>query len=81
VGMEHQAVRTDFLPRNPHRSHWPELGCADCHPAHAPQVDFCGQCHDSGGHRMTGAKPKPRALPAPPWLLDPCRAQGECRAP
>jgi len=54
VSMEHQAERTDFLVRNPHRSHWPELGCADCHPGHSRQIDFCGGCHDNGGQRMTG---------------------------
>ncbi len=54
VSLEHQALRTDFLPRNPHRNHWPELACSDCHPAHDKQVDFCGQCHENGGQRMTG---------------------------
>jgi cytochrome c nitrite reductase small subunit len=54
VSLEYQAAHTDLLCRNPHRSHWPELACADCHLAHGAQVDFCGQCHDNGGQRMTG---------------------------
>ena len=54
VSMEHQAAHTDLLLRNPHLRHWPELVCADCHLAHGAQIDFCSQCHDNGGQRMTG---------------------------
>ncbi|MBI5549550.1 MAG: cytochrome c3 family protein [Deltaproteobacteria bacterium] len=71
VSMEHQAARTDFLFRNPHRSHWPELGCADCHLGHARQVDFCSGCHDNGGQRMTGDPVHPRSPDR--WWID-----GQC---
>jgi len=54
VSMGHVAGHTDLLFRNPHRSHWLELACADCHLAHAAQFDFCSQCHDNGGQRMIG---------------------------
>ena len=73
VSLEHQGERTDFLTRNPHRSHWPELTCADCHLGHARQVDFCNGCHDDGGQRMTGDPVSPRA--PNPWFL----FRGECR--
>jgi nitrate/TMAO reductase-like tetraheme cytochrome c subunit len=65
VGMEYQAARTDFLPRNPHRGHYPDLRCSACHLAHAQQVDLCGSCHDNGGQRMTGQKIVARAVA--PW--------------
>jgi len=70
VSLRHQAGHTDLLVRNPHQSHWPELGCADCHLAHARQVDFCGQCHDNGGQRMTGDPVVSRA-PNPWWTPAP----------
>lgn len=54
VSMAYEATRTDYLTRNPHRSHWPELQCGDCHKAHGGQLDFCSGCHDNGGQRMTG---------------------------
>jgi hypothetical protein len=66
LGMEHQAQRTDHLARNPHRSHYPDLRCGACHPAHARQVDYCGACHDNGGQRMTGGPTTDRAVA--PWL-------------
>lgn len=74
VSMEHQGEKTDFLVRNPHRSHWPELGCADCHLAHVRQVDFCNGCHDNGGQRMTGDPVRAPRAPNP-WFL----YAGECR--
>jgi len=73
LSMEHLAARTDFLLRNPHRSHWPELACADCHLAHGRQIDFCGGCHDNGGQWMTGDPIVPRL--EDPWLFG-----GQCRA-
>jgi fumarate reductase flavoprotein subunit len=75
VSLERQAERTDFLFRNPHRSHWPELQCADCHLGHARQVDFCNQCHDHGGQRMTGDPVVPRTNEqwTPAWLTLECR--------
>ena len=73
VSMEQQAARTDFLFRNPHRSHWPELACADCHLGHARQIDFCNGCHENGGQRLTGEPASPRA--PNPWFL----FKGECR--
>jgi hypothetical protein len=54
VSMHYEATRTDYLTRNPHASHWPELQCEDCHRAHGAQIDFCAGCHDNGGQRMTG---------------------------
>jgi hypothetical protein len=65
VDLAHQATKTDFLVRNPHRSHWPELRCGHCHVAHGPQVDFCAGCHDNGGQRLLGAVAAPRA--SNPW--------------
>ena len=65
IGIEYQAVRTDFLARNPHRGHYPDLRCGACHLAHAKQVDLCGSCHDNGGQRMTGERAVTRA--AAPW--------------
>lgn len=64
-GMEYQANRTDFLVRNPHLSHWPDLVCGDCHLVHDEQIDYCAHCHDNGGQRMTGEPIVPRA--ANPW--------------
>lgn len=61
ISMEYQAQRTDFLTRNPHLSHWPDLRCGSCHLAHDRQVDYCSQCHDNGGQRMTGDPIVPRA--------------------
>ncbi len=65
VGIEYQAARTDFLARNPHRGHFPDLRCGACHLAHAKQVDLCGSCHDNGGQRMTGEPVVVRAVA--PW--------------
>lgn len=61
ISMEYQAARTDFLVRNPHLSHWPDLVCSDCHLAHKEQIDYCSRCHDNGGQRMTGEPIVPRA--------------------
>ncbi len=61
VSMAYQAARTDFLTRNPHLSHWPELRCGSCHLSHDKQVDYCSRCHENGGQRMTGAPIVPRA--------------------
>lgn len=73
VSLERQAQKTDFLTRNPHRSHWPELACVDCHVGHGRQIDFCDGCHDNGGQRLTGDPVSPRA--PNPWFL----FRGECR--
>lgn len=59
VSMEHQADRTDYLTRNPHRSHF-DLRCQDCHMGHDDQIDYCSTCHDNGGQRMTGDEIIPR---------------------
>lgn len=66
IGLDHVAARTDFLARNPHRGHYPDLRCGACHLAHARQVDYCGSCHDNGGQRLTGEAVVARA--AVPWL-------------
>ncbi len=52
ISLDFQAVKTDFLSKNPHKSHWPDLSCSNCHQSHANQVDYCSQCHDNGGQRM-----------------------------
>jgi hypothetical protein len=62
ISIEYLAVKTDFLPRNPHESHFPELECGQCHRSHEKQIDYCSRCHDNGGQRMTGEKPKERNL-------------------
>lgn len=48
------ANATDFLHRNPHKSHNGELACKTCHVSHGDQINYCGSCHDNGGQRMTG---------------------------
>ena len=65
VSMEHQAEKTDFLVKNPHLSHWPDLRCGSCHLSHEPQIDYCSRCHDNGGQRMTGEVFEPRN--SNPW--------------
>ena len=52
VSWDHLASATDFLERNPHLSHWPELRCNSCHLSHDDQVDYCSRCHENGGQRM-----------------------------
>ncbi len=73
ISMLYHADRTDFLVRNPHLSHWPDLTCGDCHLSHDAQFDYCSGCHDNGGQRMTGGPVLPRA--ENPWagadLTDP----------
>lgn len=54
ISLDYHADRTDFLNKNPHKSHWPELRCTSCHVSHDEQVDYCSRCHENGGHRMTG---------------------------
>ncbi|HWR65111.1 MAG TPA: cytochrome c3 family protein [Bellilinea sp.] len=65
ISLEYHAARTDFLVRNPHWSHWPDLKCGTCHLSHGEQVDYCSQCHDNGGQRLTGGEIIPRAIN--PW--------------
>jgi hypothetical protein len=65
ISLGYVAVKTDFLVRNPHLSHWPDLKCTTCHISHGEQVDYCSQCHENGGQRMTGAAIVPRA--ENPW--------------
>ena len=60
ISMEYMAAQTDYLRRNPHASHWPDLKCRSCHISHDEQVDYCSQCHDNGGQRLTGAEIFPR---------------------
>jgi len=68
--MDKLANQTDYLRRNPHLSHNTDLQCGECHLSHAEQSDYCGQCHDNGGQRMTGGEIIPRA--DNPWA-DPNR--------
>jgi nitrate/TMAO reductase-like tetraheme cytochrome c subunit len=52
ISMEHLAMQTSYLVRNPHASHWPDLKCVTCHISHGNQVNYCAQCHENGGQRM-----------------------------
>ena len=61
ISEEYQATQTDYLQRNPHLSHYPDMRCESCHISHGEQVDYCSQCHDNGGQRMTGAPIEPRS--------------------
>ncbi len=61
ISDEYLASQTDFLVRNPHLNHWASLKCHDCHISHGEQIDYCGECHDNGGQRMTGGPVIPRA--------------------
>jgi nitrate/TMAO reductase-like tetraheme cytochrome c subunit len=61
ISLSYHATRTDYLVRNPHLSHWPDLSCSDCHLSHESQIDYCTYCHDNGGQRMTGEPSVPRA--------------------
>ncbi len=61
ISMEYIALQTDFLFRNPHASHWPDLKCRSCHISHGEQIDYCSECHDNGGQRMTGGEIFPRS--------------------
>ncbi len=72
IGMDYLAIKTDHLMRNPHLSHIPDLLCSDCHVSHGPQINYCGECHDNGGQRMTGGDIFPRA--ENPWA-DPSAAR------
>lgn len=68
ISLEYHANRTDYLRRNPHLSHWPELRCTSCHMSHDEQVDYCSRCHDNGDQRMTGDLIIPRA--DNPWAVE-----------
>jgi hypothetical protein len=60
VSNDHQAIATDYLPRNPHNSHWGVLPCNSCHFSHVAQFDYCSQCHENGGQRMIENPAAPR---------------------
>jgi len=68
ISMEYLAANTDYLVRNPHQSHWPDVRCGACHLSHDDQVDYCARCHDNGGQRLTGGEIIPRA--DNPWATD-----------
>lgn len=72
IDLEYHADRTDYLSRNPHLSHWPDLRCNACHLSHDKQVDYCSRCHENGGQRMTEDEIVPRANN--PWA-DPAKAR------
>lgn len=65
ISMEYQADKSDFLPKNPHLSHWPDLRCGSCHLSHEEQIDYCSRCHENGGQEMTGKEYEPRSYN--PW--------------
>ncbi|MCX6055053.1 MAG: cytochrome c3 family protein [Chloroflexi bacterium] len=54
ISYQHVAISTDYLIKNPHKSHNGELPCKTCHVSHGEQIDYCSQCHDNGGQRMLG---------------------------
>lgn len=54
ISYDHVANSTDYLMRNPHRSHNGELACRTCHISHGEQVDYCAQCHGDTAQRMIG---------------------------
>ncbi|HEY3343783.1 MAG TPA: cytochrome c3 family protein [Anaerolineaceae bacterium] len=60
ISEQHVAQLTDFLPRNPHDSHFGEMACNTCHVSHGQQIDYCAGCHDNGGQRMIGTPIQPR---------------------
>lgn len=33
------------LDRNPHKGHYPDLSCTECHKGHEPDENFCDSCH------------------------------------
>ena len=65
ISMEYMANQTDYLVRNPHQNHWLAMRCTLCHVSHGEQVDYCSDCHDNGGQRLTGGPILPRA--ENPW--------------
>lgn len=65
ISMDYLAANTDYLVRNPHQSHWPDVRCGACHLSHDRQVDYCSRCHDNGGQRLTGDPIVPRV--ENPW--------------
>ena len=56
ISYDHVAMSTDFLERNPHKSHNGELECKTCHVSHGDQIDYCATCHDNGGQQMIEEK-------------------------
>jgi nitrate/TMAO reductase-like tetraheme cytochrome c subunit len=60
ISYKHLANSTDFLAKNPHKSHNGELACKTCHVSHGDQIDYCSQCHDNGDQRMIGGRFTPR---------------------
>jgi cytochrome c nitrite reductase small subunit len=60
ISNDFVATQTDFLARNPHRSHFGALACNTCHVGHGEQIDYCSTCHDNGGQRMVGEPIEPR---------------------
>jgi len=37
----------NYKPRNPHKSHYPALGCVKCHQVHGEFTDYCNSCHST----------------------------------
>lgn len=35
----------DKLHRNPHKGHYPDLSCSECHKGHEKEQNFCDSCH------------------------------------
>jgi hypothetical protein len=60
ISYQHVAYSTDFLAKNPHKSHNGELACKTCHVSHGAQIDYCSQCHENGDQRMIGGRFTPR---------------------
>jgi nitrate/TMAO reductase-like tetraheme cytochrome c subunit len=55
ISYDYIAEKTDYLSKNPHKSHNGDLPCKTCHVSHGEQIDYCSQCHDNGGQEMIGA--------------------------
>lgn len=43
--FEAMKEKTKNLSPNPHYTHMGDQPCGECHNAHKPSVNMCGQCH------------------------------------
>ncbi|MCC6615103.1 MAG: cytochrome c3 family protein [Anaerolineae bacterium] len=74
ISLEHVALSTDFLFRNPHGTEMGVFTCNTCHISHGEQIDYCSECHDNGGQRMIGdTTPRSELIGIPAdmrWMFD-----------
>ena len=40
-----EKIKPKFDNLNPHKPHFEDLACSECHKGHAEQVNFCASCH------------------------------------